>query len=229
MHWLIIWSTHSPDVPLFLQNHWSLLWKEYINEWLQCIKRKSVLILKKKAIKNGPKAESANTHGYQYNGSTRCLLYEPSPPTRIWYVFPIAVSQEPVFKIKEPEYMALKSLNTCRIFKAIQFQHKVSRFFFTSFTGDFPSQRPVTQNFDVFFDLCLNKWLSKHSMRRRWYETPSCPLWRHCNAATRILWDILWAGGLRTYLISHEHVQWVAIFWTINILTCTILHNPLRL
>ena len=27
-------------------------------------------------------------------------------------------------------------------------------------TGEFPAQRPVTQSFDVFFDLCLNKRLS---------------------------------------------------------------------
>ena len=27
--------------------------------------------------------------------------------------------------------------------------------------GEFPSQRPVTRNFDAFFDLCLNKRLSK--------------------------------------------------------------------
>ena len=30
-------------------------------------------------------------------------------------------------------------------------------------TGDFPAQRPVTQSFDVSFDLCLNKPLSKQS------------------------------------------------------------------
>ena len=30
-------------------------------------------------------------------------------------------------------------------------------------TGEFPSQRPVKQSFDVFFDLRLNKRLSKHS------------------------------------------------------------------
>ena len=29
------------------------------------------------------------------------------------------------------------------------------------FTGEFPAQRPVTRNFDVFCDLCLNKRLSK--------------------------------------------------------------------
>ena len=26
-------------------------------------------------------------------------------------------------------------------------------------TGEFPAQRPVTRSFDVFFDLCLDKWL----------------------------------------------------------------------
>ena len=30
-------------------------------------------------------------------------------------------------------------------------------------TGEFPSQRPVTRSFDVFFDLRLNEWLSKQS------------------------------------------------------------------
>ena len=46
-------------------------------------------------------------------------------------------------------------------------------------TGEFPSQRPVTQSFDIFFDVRfrLNKRLNKPS-RRRWFETP---LWRHCN------------------------------------------------
>ena len=47
-------------------------------------------------------------------------------------------------------------------------------------TGEFPSQRPVTQSFDVFFDLRLNKWLSKQSWCW-WFETPSCQLWLHCN------------------------------------------------
>ena len=46
-------------------------------------------------------------------------------------------------------------------------------------TGEFPTQRPVTRSFDVFFDL-LNRRLSKQSWGW-WFETPSCPLWRHCN------------------------------------------------
>ena len=35
-------------------------------------------------------------------------------------------------------------------------------------TGEFPSQRPATRSFDVFFDLRLNKRLSNQS-RRRWF------------------------------------------------------------
>ena len=39
----------------------------------------------------------------------------------------------------------------------------------------------VTRSFDVFFDLRLNKRLSKQSWGW-WLETITCPLWRHCNA-----------------------------------------------
>ena len=53
-------------------------------------------------------------------------------------------------------------------------------------TSEFPSQWLVTRNFDVFFDLCLNKRLSKQS-RRRWFETSSWSLWRHYNDM-RVSW-----------------------------------------
>ena len=46
--------------------------------------------------------------------------------------------------------------------------------------GEFPAQGPVTRSFDVFFDLCLNKRLSKQSWGW-WFETLSCSLWRHRN------------------------------------------------
>ena len=46
--------------------------------------------------------------------------------------------------------------------------------------GEFPAQRPVTRSFDVFFDLRLNKLLSKQSWGW-WFETLTCPLWRHRN------------------------------------------------
>ena len=54
--------------------------------------------------------------------------------------------------------------------------------------GEFPTQRPATRSFDVFFDLRLNKRLSKQSWGWR-FETLSRPLWRHSNGQS--LTDIL--------------------------------------
>ena len=53
---------------------------------------------------------------------------------------------------------------------------------YSQVTGEFPSQRPIPRSFDVFFDLQLNKRLSKHS-RRRWLDTPSCSSLRHYKPA----------------------------------------------
>ena len=47
-------------------------------------------------------------------------------------------------------------------------------------TGEFPTRRPVTRSFDVFFDMRPNKRLSKQSLGW-WFETPSRSLWRQCN------------------------------------------------
>ena len=55
--------------------------------------------------------------------------------------------------------------------------------------GEFPSQRPVTQGFDVAFDLRLNTRLCKQSWGW-WFETPSRPLWRHRN-----VWLVGWMVG----------------------------------
>ena len=52
--------------------------------------------------------------------------------------------------------------------------------------GEFPSQWSVPRKFEVFFDLPLNKRLGKQSWGW-WFETLSCPLWRHCNESRKIL------------------------------------------
>ena len=49
-------------------------------------------------------------------------------------------------------------------------------------TGGFPSPRPGTRSFDVFFDQRLNKRLSKQS-RCQWFVTPSLQLWGQCNVS----------------------------------------------
>ena len=75
-------------------------------------------------------------------------------------------------------------------------------------TGGFLSQRPVTRSFDVFFDLRLNKWLSKHS-RRRWFETPSRSLWRHRNEGRKPMLKLM-AILMGLFLSSAE--PWINIW-----------------
>ena len=89
------------------------------------------------------------------------------------------------------------------------------------FRGEFPSQRPVTQSFAVFFDFRLNKRWSKQT-KRRWFETPSRSLWRHCNVTKesgllvkfqKIIIPVLetvddgkcWPTSFHTGKISHLH------------------------
>ena len=64
-------------------------------------------------------------------------------------------------------------------------------------TGEFPAQRPATRSFDVFFDLHLDKRLSKQGW---WFETPSCPLWRHCKVIM-ITWLLMSEKGGKTLII----------------------------
>ena len=85
-------------------------------------------------------------------------------------------------------------------------------------TGWFPSQRPVTRNFDVFFDLRLNEWLSKQSWGW-WFETPSGSLWRHCNETWSLFALILLYHTLRCYFLSQSHV--IITLWHGN--TCGLI------
>ena len=72
-------------------------------------------------------------------------------------------------------------------------------------TGEFPSQRPVTWSFDVFFDLHPNKRLNKPS-RRLWFEMPSHSLWRHCN-------DRSGTGNFDTSSIGTFIFKWLVMRW----------------
>ena len=63
--------------------------------------------------------------------------------------------------------------------------------------GEFPTQRPVTRSFDVFFDLRLNKRLSKQPWGW-WFEPPSWSLWRHRSDHIRVydpLRDVVFLGA----------------------------------
>ena len=60
----------------------------------------------------------------------------------------------------------------------------------SSVTDEVPSQRPVTCSFGIFFDLRLNKCLNIQT-RRWWFETPSRPLWSHCNVHVVLFYFVL--------------------------------------
>ena len=76
--------------------------------------------------------------------------------------------------------------------------------------GEFPAQRPVTRSFDVFFDLGLNKRLSKQSWGC-WFETPSRSLWRHRNDYIK--------HRPKLTKTHHTSPSWVSVLgWDVNIL-----------
>ena len=70
--------------------------------------------------------------------------------------------------------------------------------------GEFPTQRPVTRSFDVYFDLRPNERLSKQSWGW-WFETLLCPFWRHRNE-TDIL-DIIFSTQGQKSKLSTVSIQ----------------------
>ena len=78
--------------------------------------------------------------------------------------------------------------------------------------GEFPSQRPATRSFDVFFDLRLNK----HSRRRR-LETPSCSLWRHCDVVNKYMYKHgIRQNGILAERLDYHHSHADVLKWTSN-------------
>ena len=72
-------------------------------------------------------------------------------------------------------------------------------------TGEFPSHRPVTRNFDIFFDLRLNKRLRKQS-RRRWFQTHSRSFWSHYNGELGPSRPSQWWYSDRSHKLSHDDI-----------------------
>ena len=75
------------------------------------------------------------------------------------------------------------------------------------FTGELPAQWPATRSFDVFFDLRLNKRLSKQSWG--WgFESLSRPLWRHCNEW--FCWGLMM--HICIFELGHHLFRWWLVF-----------------
>ena len=77
--------------------------------------------------------------------------------------------------------------------------------------GEFPTQRPVTRSFDVYFDLRPNKRLSKQPWGW-WFDTLSCSLWRHRNEYLSLIWlwhyqfDVLTRNEFLRLLCMIDHI-----------------------
>ena len=69
-----------------------------------------------------------------------------------------------------------------------------------------PAQRPVTRSFDVFFELRLNKRLSKQSWGW-WFETLPPPLWRHCNVIQSIMFYNFWSTAVYNLCNASKYHQ----------------------
>ena len=68
-------------------------------------------------------------------------------------------------------------------------------------TGEFPTRRPVTRSFEVFFDLRLNERLIKKSWGW-WFATPLRPLCRHSNDYRCGMWKT------SKSIADHGHHRW---------------------
>ena len=73
--------------------------------------------------------------------------------------------------------------------------------------GEFPAQRPVTRSFDVFFNLRLNKRLSKQPPGW-WFETPLWSLWRQCN--------IKWFEFKCENFLSRKYIKYIV--WIMSVI-----------
>ena len=77
------------------------------------------------------------------------------------------------------------------------------------FTGDrriLLTKASDASSFDVFFALRQNKRLSRQS-EGWWFETPSRPLWRHCNALRLRLNGRHFADGTFKRIFMNENVR----------------------
>ena len=112
----------------------------------------------------------------------KCLFFEK------WCITHKAATLNIRLAITKACYLKRCTINCKALTKTSWWRHQMETFSAllagnSPVTGDFPSRRPLTRGFNVFFDLHLNKRLSKQSIRR-WFEAPSRSLWRHYNVAT---------------------------------------------
>ena len=115
----------------------------------------------------------------KFDYAISCCRDLPSQNCQFNYceVAPIAAALHGTLSVKKTYYCMMTSSNGDILHVT---GHLYGEFTGLRWRGALMFQIPVTRSFDVFFDLRLNKRLSKQSWGW-WFETLSCPLWRHCN------------------------------------------------
>ena len=116
---------------------------------------------------------------YKYDKENSVLKTQAAITRFLW------VDKKKIFLVFGFRYKSCIKCRACKTSVCMMTSSSVNIFRVTGhlcgeFTGHrwIPWKKSVTRSFDVFFDLRLNKWLSK-----QWCETPSHPLWRHCQWA----------------------------------------------
>ena len=92
-------------------------------------------------------------------------------------------------------------------------------------TGEFPTQRPVTRSFDIFFDLRLNKRLSKHS-RGLWLETPCNERRRTYICGENMSYNVNHIS-LPVTVASRRSTACTSQLYLQELVTATVIHNLL--
>ena len=92
-----------------------------------------------------------------------------------------------------------------------------------SITGGLSSQRPVTRSFDVFFDLCLNKRLSKNRYagdlrRNRAHYDVTVMSWIIMNLFSLLLCSLWWVQIVR-YVLTWRSYSFICTLHHLIIIT----------
>ena len=142
-----------------------------------------------------------------YNPKWQNVVIQPTDRHIIWkhgYHYTMGISVKPVCTGPAPLYGPIRTVVYPTV-SAAWWRHQMETFSAllalsvgnSPVNGEFPAQRPVTRSFDVFFDLRLNKRLSKQPWGW-WFETPSWSLWRHCNG------DVITFPCSRYLFLAHK-------------------------
>ena len=147
----------------------------------------------------------------------------PSRQTKAINVYPIPTPSVPRDKIRCILWRTLRIYTTiCHILSALLAFCEGN----PPVAVGFPSKGSVTRSFDAFFDLHLHKRMNKQS-KRRWFETPSRSLWRHCNGSV-VLSYLGGSNGVTqsyTYQITADRKGRVSTTRLVLLLACSYHQN----